>query len=165
MTTIAADRASMACDSQGTADTGVCQNFGSKIVRVRRSVSGTSALIGYSGDYRVGRWARRSVLPLGSFSEVEDAWDEYMRQSCSRHREGVAPGCALVLTGGVLYECGGDGSVLIPEDGRSAVGAGSSFALGAMAHGASTSEAVEIAIRLDPYSGGPVHVESLDADA
>jgi hypothetical protein len=49
-----------------------------------------------------------------------------------------------------------------------AFGSGRKYAMGAMAMGASAKEAVEIAIKLDPGSGGPVQVidlESLKAKA
>jgi len=44
-----------------------------------------------------------------------------------------------------------------------AFGSGRKYAMGAMARGASAREAVEIAIKLDPGSGGPVQVIDLHA--
>lgn len=47
------------------------------------------------------------------------------------------------------------------EDEFFAIGSGSEVAMGAMAHGASAEEAIEIACRLNPGTGGPVRVERL----
>ena len=47
------------------------------------------------------------------------------------------------------------------EDEFFAIGSGSEIAMGAMAHGASAEEAIEIAIRLNPGTGGPIRVERL----
>ena len=61
-----------------------------------------------------------------------------------------------------------DGEVFLSEDGlvfsgpiaceQYAIGSGASFAIGAMAMGATAEEAVEVAIRFDHHSGGPVTV-------
>mgnify|MGYP003642706169 CR=1 FL=1 len=52
--------------------------------------------------------------------------------------------------------CIGKGNSRIPITGKTSIGSGSHFAMGAMLHGASAVEAVKIAIKLDPSSGGKV---------
>ncbi|MCK9600315.1 MAG: hypothetical protein M0R06_14820 [Sphaerochaeta sp.] len=49
-----------------------------------------------------------------------------------------------------------DGSVVLNSEGLYAVGSGSEFAIGALAHGSSPEEAVAIAARYDSYTGGPI---------
>lgn len=44
------------------------------------------------------------------------------------------------------------------HSGPNALGSGEEFAMGAMLAGATASEAVEIASRLDPHTGGPIRV-------
>jgi ATP-dependent HslUV protease subunit HslV len=54
-----------------------------------------------------------------------------------------------------IYEGDDKGNIsAIPQGKIGAVGSGQNFAMGAMLAGASAEEAVKIAIKLDPYSGG-----------
>ena len=50
----------------------------------------------------------------------------------------------------------GKGNSRIKMNGKTAIGSGCEFAMGAMLHGATAIEAVKIAIKLDPNSGGRV---------
>jgi ATP-dependent protease HslVU (ClpYQ) peptidase subunit len=63
----------------------------------------------------------------------------------------------LVALKGHLYEVGHDGSIVEHEDGVPAsLGTGGDFAVGAIAAGASATEAVQIAMAFDAYSGGDI---------
>lgn len=66
----------------------------------------------------------------------------------------------LIAPGQPLLMFAGAGPWAVESD-FIAMGSGEDFAFGAMAHGASAVEAVEIAIRFDVYSGGPVRTIKL----
>lgn len=59
--------------------------------------------------------------------------------------------------GSVEWIGGHDGRVIV-DAGFHAIGSGGEIAIGAMAFGATAEQAVEIACRLDVWSGGPVQV-------
>ncbi len=62
-------------------------------------------------------------------------------------------GTILVAINGRVYEIGGDFSNLRLASGQYAIGSGSSYALGALANGASAKRAVEVAASYDVFTG------------
>jgi len=153
----------MASDTEGVGGY-VSQAFGSKIVR-RRSAGGGDVLIGYCGDYLVDRWARGiQDCKVETRGDVEALWDTYMAQAEERKqvKDGNAQGSAMVLARSGLYLCEADGSVLIPENGWSAIGSGKEAALAVMYVANDPALAATIAVKLNIYCGGPVVTEWLE---
>lgn len=73
----------------------------------------------------------------------------------------IKEGRALILRpGGRIEHLGEDGD-LIEIEAPAAVGSGGDIALGAMEFGASPKQAVEIAARRDPFTGGRIVEEAL----
>ena len=62
----------------------------------------------------------------------------------------------LLAVGGELFDVGDDLSVCRTSDGLYAIGSGGDLALGALAAGADSHKAVEIACRFSVYSSGPL---------
>jgi ATP-dependent protease HslVU (ClpYQ) peptidase subunit len=68
----------------------------------------------------------------------------------------------LITPSGILQELGkGESIQRIKHWGYYAWGTGRNFAIGAMAQGATAQEAVEIAIKFDPFSGGKINSYTL----
>lgn len=105
---------------------------------------------------------RGLVGAAGAWSDVLKFWDlveKRKRKDAGLHDNSELEAIELHPTGLYLYEASG---VRYPiKDQFYAVGSGAPYALGAMAMGASPEEAVAIAARFDPNTGGEVEVLKL----
>lgn len=146
MSTIAANRSEIVADSQVTSDSGVIVGRSAK--KIKRLGPGDSDLVACMGreDNCIAfeKWYADGQNP----DEKPDL-DEYF--------------CALVLTAGrrlfKYFDCCTPVEVI---EENVVIGAGDQLAMGAMAAGATPKEAVEIACRLNAYTGGPVLVKRLE---
>lgn len=133
MTTIAFDGITLAADSQ--------QN-GSYIdqLHTQKICQQGSLFIGYCGEVQqamlVSRWLKDQTKPKPSAADLKDYE-------------------SIVIKGGKAYQLN-DLCEFVPIGKPCAIGSGSDFAMGAMLAGKSATEAVRIAIKLDPHSGGKV---------
>jgi hypothetical protein len=142
VTVIAANREMMVGDTQCIHDDRVVSTH-HKVHVVR------DMLVGYAGCMDSGiqflEWTKRGK---GSRGKPRDLSFEFT---------------GLILDESGLYEYK---SPLVPmrvEGDVWAIGSGAQAAFGAMFMGADPEEAVRIAIRIDPYCGGPINVERLSA--
>ncbi len=144
MTTIAANRSEMAADSQATRDSGLIVSYSDR--KVRR----------IGGDIVACQGAEDQIA-------VFEEWYEDGRDPKQAPAEDLQENfAALVLTaGGRLFKWF---RLCVPVEVHEpfiAIGAGDEIAMGAMAAGATPERAVEIACRLNMYTGPPVVVERL----
>ena len=63
----------------------------------------------------------------------------------------------LIAIGGEVFDLADDFAVSLDDSGHYSIGSGSSLALGALAHGATIEEALEIAAKKDPYTSAPFY--------
>jgi len=63
----------------------------------------------------------------------------------------------LIAIGGEVFDLADDFAVSLDDSGHYSIGSGSSIALGALAHGATIEEALEIAAKKDPYTSAPFY--------
>jgi len=63
----------------------------------------------------------------------------------------------LIAIGGEVFDLADDFAVSLDDSGYYSIGSGSSIALGALAHGATIEEALEIAAKKDPYTSAPFY--------
>jgi ATP-dependent protease HslVU (ClpYQ) peptidase subunit len=137
MTTIACDGKSMASDGQGdVADTIVVRTR----CKIERLADGS--LLGFAGNGHDGAL-------LAAFLSDETAKPPKLDE-CAALR---------LFPDGSLHYISEPGRH-IAVDPPCAIGSGMQFALGAMEAGSSPKEAVEIACRRDPFSGGKIAVLS-----
>lgn len=134
MTTIAWDGSTLASDSQEQDDY-IEQHASRKLYRIKNT------LVGLAGCSASGiqfvEWVKRGEMP-----------DERPKFS--------GDFCALVIRpNGKAYEYGSSLTPM-PAGRKTAIGSGRGPALGALLAGVSARDAVKIAIKLDPNSGGPV---------
>jgi len=129
MTTIAYDGETLAVDSQIT---GSYVEYGTKMFEEE------GVFVTFCGEYGV------------ALTMVQEYFDG---EITARENDTSL----VVLKDGILFELLAAGH-LIPVDAPYAAGSGGPFAMGAMRAGASADQAVEIAIELDPHSGGDVQV-------
>ena len=140
MTTIATDGKIMASDSQQTGQY-IDQIDCEKVFRIR------GELVGISGDYAE---ARRYLEWLQNGAKKEDK--PHFEKDSDFDALHLTPQGVFCVTKN-LYRV----AVGIPA----AVGSGGDFAMAAMMAGAKPRKAVEIAIRLDPHSGGRIKEKRL----
>lgn len=127
-------------------------------------------LFGHTGDVRArdvlsqNKYRFDSAVDIGAFVNLvktifkEDGMDlkpHPADEACQMSGQHL-----LITDGSRLYFIGGSFSTSeIPD--FMAIGSGRSFALGAMAHGASVVEAAETACRFDPNCGGEILSDAL----
>lgn len=142
MTTIATDGKTMAGDGQRE----FCQTIvDSEAVKVRKLSDGR--LYGSCGET--------------AFSELVAAWLEGAEKPDWKPDDGF---CALVVTpSGEVYSLS-ERCHPIKIKAPAAIGSGMDFAIGAMEYGASPKDAVEIARKRDPGTGGTITVLIRDED-
>jgi len=63
----------------------------------------------------------------------------------------------LIAIGGEVFDLADDFAVSLDGSGHYAIGSGSSLALGALAHGATLEEALQVAADKDPYTSAPFY--------
>ena len=63
----------------------------------------------------------------------------------------------LIAIGGEVFDLADDFAVSLDDSGYYSIGSGSSIALGALAHGATIEEALEIAAKKDTYTSAPFY--------
>ena len=63
----------------------------------------------------------------------------------------------LIAIGGEVFDLADDFAISLDDSGHYSIGSGSSLALGALAHGATIEEALEIAAKKDPYTSAPFY--------
>ena len=63
----------------------------------------------------------------------------------------------LIAIGGEVFDLADDFAISLDGSGHYAIGSGSSLALGALAHGATLEEALQIAASKDPYTSAPFY--------
>jgi len=71
-------------------------------------------------------------------------------------------GSAVLAVEGEIYRIGPDFAVMKAEDGIIAIGSGGDLAEAALRNGASVEEAVRQATQRDVYSGGEIHVKTVE---
>lgn len=134
MTTIACDGKTMAGDGRTTREGFICNDETEKVVRAE-----DGSLIGTCGTASVGL-------------EFIKWWEAGHKGKWEMGREANA----LVLTpeGRLIFygDCGFGNESPAPQ----AIGSGSPYAMGALLAGATAAEAVRIACKLDPASGGKI---------
>ncbi len=130
MTIVICDKTAMAADSQATSPYGMTAC--SKVFRLR-----TGEIVGLSGTLVDG------LLFI-----------EWLKEGA----EGKAPPMknveALMIKGGRIWNYDSSSFAMKVTDKVAAIGSGAQFALGAYYAGAGLKQAVQIACKLDPYSGG-----------
>lgn len=97
-------------------------------------------------DEETDRWIGRVLVP-----KLRAAGAVY------NQGHGYVPGTVLAAVNGRVYEIGGDFSNLRLKSGQYAIGSGASYALGALASGASAKEAVEVAAMYDKGTGHTIN--------
>ena len=140
MTTIATDGQSMAGDGQSQANGTVVNHVRAKVLKLA-----TGSIVGGCGCmYELGVWA--SWLEGGKVGDCPIQSEEF-------------GGLILNPDGSVFMvdHRGRESSVEVP----CAVGTGMDLAIGAMMAGATPGEAVNIACKRDPNSGGRIKIEYL----
>lgn len=148
MTTFAYDGKTFAGESQDTtSDTKrIC---GNKIVILEDWIVGGT-----------GEWGRCDNIErwLEAGAKYEDR-EKYL----SDYDEELSSGALVVSReDGSLYMINDYDLIFIPLESPNAIGSGEQAALGALFAGATAKEAVEIAKRIDPNSGGKVHTVDVD---
>jgi len=63
----------------------------------------------------------------------------------------------LIAVCGEVFDLADDFAVSLDDSGHYSIGSGSSLALGALAHGATLEEALEVAAKKDPYTSAPFY--------
>jgi len=97
------------------------------------------------------KWMVKTLLP-----HLRRLFDEVL----PRRQGDMINMSILAVVHNKVYEIGCDTSIGRRVDGMYAIGSGGTLALGAMKHGASLGEALEIAAGSDPYTGGRLTVTS-----
>lgn len=145
MTTVACDRATMACDSQITS--GGVKSRGRKIYTAK------GALIGFAGNVEMGalfvQWYR------GNRSEPPPMWDSMWD---SEHDDFSA---IVLLPSGKILEYGTKLVAMQVEEKFHAIGGGADMAIGAMEAGVSPIKAVQICCRRSDGTSGRVRYKTL----
>lgn len=133
MTTIATDGKYLAGDGRGTARSIIRSDVECKVYRL-----GDGTLAGFSGS---ASDARAYILAIDEGREPPESTDEFS--------------VLFLSPAGRISIHYGNG---IPDEvtAPAAIGTGAELALGAMLAGARPQEAVEIACRRDPFSGGRI---------
>jgi hypothetical protein len=144
MTTIAWDNRYVAADSlQGSTS----YNSHEPANKLRRDGDKVYAITGYFAWFEAWvEWHKAGADPATAPS---------CRISGSDH------GCFLVFEGGRCFQYSYDLPYADEQFAPCAFGSGWKYAVGAMVHGASAKDAVEVAIIVDPGSRGPVQVIDL----
>ena len=94
-------------------------------------------------------------------TQVVPAWVEGLEQQFKRipdQKEDWPEGLALVVMKGRIFEVHFDFTVTEAEGDMFGIGSGAGYALGALAAGKSVEKAIQIAEKLDLYTGGDLHV-------
>ncbi len=161
MTTIAYDGESIAADSRMVQGESLIVPRGVEKIRLIRAegsryVAAISGLPGLGMELVQHHIAGRT---LGGMS----------RLFCPTTRSEGDTASAIVAhldaQGGVrVYSVDAAGLATEITKGAFAIGSGREYALGAMASGASASDAVEVASKFDVFTGGPVRSVSLESD-
>lgn len=106
---------------------------------------------------------RQSIIgAAGDWSDVLKFWDQLgkrRKKEGGLHDNSEFEGIELHSSGIYLYAASGVRYAI--KDGFYAIGSGGPYAMGAMAMGATPEEAVAIAARFDPNTGGEVEVLNL----
>lgn len=140
MTTIATDGKTMAGDGQAEACNTIICTSRAKVVRLS-----DGSLFGSAG-----RGADNIAMA------------KWLENGCDGKKPGFKRFSGLHLfPDGRLEYWSEDVDVPTPVDAPCAVGSGMDFAIGAMLHGATPEEAVDIAAKRDPGTGGKITVLSL----
>jgi len=154
MTVIATDGKTIASDSQ---ETGAYTERCAKLYRLNDGrIAGTTGDSGLSlkmirylnGEISADEW----YYTWGGYGDASLILVGTMRWTGEDSSQGSEEGC-WILDSDSLEE--------IPARLPAAVGSGSLLAMGAMEEGKSPKQAVKIAIKRDPYCGGPVVVKKI----
>jgi len=138
MTTIAANAKEMACDSMVT---------GAMSVRTTKIFSGQDAIVGFAGDWIAGEYFAKWYLSNTEGMPERDADDDLELL--------VLRSSGIYLVDYRLREVAVCGK-------HFAIGSGSQAAMTAMNMGATPTDAVREAIKVDDYSGGRVRTLTLN---
>lgn len=106
-----------------------------------------------TGDYDAQGYLVTKVIP---------AWISALKESFEdipRDKEEWPWGICVVVLQGRIFEIGADFAVVEAENGVLGVGTGADYALGALEAGKSIEKALEIAAKLDLYTGGKLHIK------
>jgi ATP-dependent protease HslVU (ClpYQ) peptidase subunit len=128
-------------------------SFGSELIGGVRKVGRTeNFLFGYvgqmSGMYRMYKW-------VNNLPEYTDPNDFY--EHADTLNMGDIDGSAILISRTEdIWALSAAGGMILLRRAYESVGSGSTYALGALASGASAIEAVKTAITLDAYTGGKV---------
>lgn len=158
MTTIVFDGKTLACDSQVSSHHRIVANDGKKIFtppegEVWRIYGKTVKAIGISGDY------------AAVFEIIEALKSEKGLANTTAFPEKTSFSLLSILEDGKVLDTSKDSDdkyiATCEVSPPVAIGSGMEFALGAMAAGLSAEAAVDVAIQLDLYSGGPIQSKVL----
>lgn len=135
-------------------------------IAYRNGVMAADRLVSNGGGGRAGHQTKIARGPKGTIGGMAGRMEEgflfarWVENDC----EGDPPPLSdsadgiVLLPNGLLCYVGEKGCLCPVEAEFAAVGSGEAYAIGAMAHGASAAEAIEIAIQFDTGSGGGVDV-------
>jgi ATP-dependent protease HslVU (ClpYQ) peptidase subunit len=101
------------------------------------------------------KWLIRELVPA-ILRNVEASGHEAM----IRDETGLISAGIFVVVDGTVYAFDGALSPTATTDGIYTTGSGGDYAKGALKHGATIYEAIEIACEVDPHSGGEIHIAS-----
>lgn len=155
--------------------------FGARKERMPKGkiVKNGDIVFAFAGAVRVKNILEHANLPKTPSSRKWDAIEQWavkklvpsMRKALREEeaieiRDGEANSSSsiLVAVNGRLFEVSSDFAVTRNDEGVYSIGSGSSYALGALAAGASPVQAVGIATYFDSYSGGDIHELVLKAE-
>ena len=143
MTTIAWDGSHLAGDSRISVEGTVMPE---RVVKVIKGING-----------HLGAFA-------GSIDSQCDVFADGVKSGC--HGDTIFPLTEAVFIlsepNGRLSELNeGESVVRIKHAGYYAWGSGKDYALGALAHGATARQAIQIAAKFDPFTGGKIHCQGL----
>lgn len=144
MTTIAWDGKTLAGDGRVSSNEMVLPERFQKVVRGKKGHLGAIAGVTNMQSETFLDWVRRGCEG-NPISPKEDS--VYI----------------LVTPRGIVQEFSkGENVMRLKHNGYYAWGSGRGYAVGALAHGASSREAVQIAMRFDPYTGGKITAFTLE---
>jgi len=139
MTTIAFDGQSLAADGRVMSGDMIVTNTATKIFK-----HGTKLIAG-----------------SGSPAHIKQFFDWYKYQQNSNYKDIDINVIVCDILTGIAYFYDSDGFVG-PIDDTLALGSGREYAAGAISQGATARQAVEIASKFDPYTGGKIEVYTLE---
>lgn len=141
MTIVVWDGTTLASDTMAVEGDYLKESYSRKLRR------GIDFIIGFCGSVRKVEqwWAKNHENDFDEIISTEHDFDE----------EGDDIGCVIISREGECYKYV-EGYFVPHEAQFTAIGSGSAFALGALSMGATSFQAVDVAIKHDPWCGGSI---------